>query len=70
MSAYIKHCLSKGKYDNEVALACSLNALFFYSLCRYKKCEQIHDTLYKNKVKGKGVCKTKTVFYRTYEPVA
>ena len=42
MSAYITHCLSKGKYDNKVALACSVNALFFYQLCRYKKCDSKH----------------------------
>ena len=29
MSAYIKHCLGKGKYDNEMALTYSVNALFF-----------------------------------------
>ena len=29
----------------------------------------IQNTLYENIVKGKRVCKTKTVFYRTYEPV-
>ena len=45
MSAYINHCLSKGKYDNEVALACSVNALFFYPLCRCIK-NVIHNTLY------------------------
>ena len=32
MSAYTKHCLTKGKYVNEVALACSVTALLFLSI--------------------------------------
>ena len=32
-------------YDNEVALACSVNALIFYPLCRYKKCDSQHVVL-------------------------
>ena len=42
MSAYIKHRLSEGKYDNEVALACLVNALFFCPLCSYKKIDLQH----------------------------
>ena len=44
MSVYIKHCVSKGKYDNEVALACSVNDLFFYHYAGIKNV--IHNTLY------------------------
>ena len=44
MSVYIKHCLSKGKYDNEVALACSVNALFVVHYAGIKNV--IYNTLY------------------------
>ena len=45
MSAYIKHCLSKDKYDNEVALACSVNAVFFIHFAGVKKCDSQHVVL-------------------------
>ena len=44
MSVYIKHCLSKAKYDNEVAFACSVNAFFFNHYADIKNV--IHNTLY------------------------
>ena len=64
MSGYIKHCFSKGNHDNEVALACSVNALFLSIM----KVLKMWFTTGCIKIKGKGVRKTKTVFYRTYEP--
>ena len=53
----MKHCPMKGKYDNEVVFACSVNALFFIHYAGTKNV--IHNTLYLNKSKGKGLCKTK-----------